>query len=47
MEYVPAVEADKSIKPVLASMVNPDGVAVNVPPVVPVMVGNGSDPTVQ
>ena len=45
--YVPAVEADRSIKPELASMVKPDGVAVKAPPVVPVIVGVGSDPIVQ
>ena len=41
------MEASKSISPVLALIVNPVGVALNTPPVVPVMVGVGSDPTVQ
>ena len=41
------VDADKSIVPVLASIVNPLGVAVNVPPVVPVMFAEGSLPSVQ
>ena len=41
------MDADTSIVPVLASIVNPLGVAVNVPPVVPVMVAEGSLPSVQ
>ena len=41
------MEADRSIKPELASMVNPDGIAVKAPPIVPEMVGDGSDTTVQ
>ncbi len=36
------VEASKSIAPVVALMLNPLGVALNVPPLVPVTVGVGS-----
>ena len=44
---VAAADADTSIVPVLASIVNPLGVDVNVPPVAPVMVAEGSLPSVQ
>jgi len=43
---VPAVDADKSIAPVDASIVKPDP-ELNVPPLVPVTVGVGSVPIVQ
>ena len=38
MVYVPGVDADKSITPVVALILNPAGDAVNVPPVAPVVV---------
>ena len=44
--YVPAVDADKSISPVEVLMLNP-AVELNVPPVVPDMVGIGSLPDTQ
>ena len=40
--YVPMVEALKSIAPVDALILSPLGVALNVPPLVPVTVGVGS-----
>ena len=44
--YVPAVDAVKSISPVDELILNPV-VELNVPPVVPVMVGVGSLPETQ
>ena len=44
--YVPDVDADKSISPVEAFILNPV-VELNVPPVVPDMVGVGSIPDTQ
>ena len=44
--YVPAVEVDRSISPVDALILNPV-VELNVPPVVPVMVGVGLVPDLQ
>ena len=44
--YVPDVDADKSISPVEAFILNPV-VELNVPPVVPVTVGVGSLPDTQ
>ena len=40
------MEASKSIKPVVVFILNP-AVELNMPPVVPVIVGVGSVPTVQ
>ena len=44
---VAAVDADTSIVPVLASIVNPLGVDVNAPPASAVIVAAGSLPSVQ
>ncbi len=44
MVYVPAVEAARFTVPVVALMLNPAGVLVNVPPVAPVMAGTGLAP---
>jgi hypothetical protein len=40
--YVPAFDESKSIRPVKESITNPVGIAVKIPPVVPVIVGVGS-----
>ena len=44
--YVPAVDAAISISPVEELILNP-AVELNVPPVVPVMVGVGLEPDLQ